>query len=179
MGFWFGNSSGGGLLVSCGSIVLHTLELFTFDFLFVFDDVAEDIIQDKVAVRLLGQNESLRKFALRLLLGRHFANDLDDNVLPRALGIDIRDADFAVLNIQLFDALIDCLRVAISSKLLIRYISAYLLTNTHVESLGFRAGDELGTFVVEELGDLSIRDGVLQHNNKLTYSFSGLLLMVV
>jgi hypothetical protein len=68
--------------------------------------ISENIIQDEVSGRLLGKNESLDKF---LELGRfvgRFSDDLNDDVIVGCLGIDVGNADFAVLKIEFFDALL-------------------------------------------------------------------------
>jgi hypothetical protein len=70
-------------------------------------DVAEDVVEDEVSGRLLGEDESLDEL---LQLGRLvgcLANDLDDDGLVRALGVDVRDADLAVLELKRLDALLD------------------------------------------------------------------------
>lgn len=70
-------------------------------------DVAEDIIQDKVSGWLLGEDEGLDEL---LQLGRlvgGLANDLDDDGLVRALGVDVRDADLAVLELERLDTFLD------------------------------------------------------------------------
>lgn len=39
-----------------------------------------------------------------------FANDLNDDVRVGALGIDVGDADLGIVEVKLFDAVIDSLR---------------------------------------------------------------------
>jgi hypothetical protein len=73
-------------------------------------DVAEDIVQDEVSVSLLRENECLHKFLVRLSLIRDLANDLNNNILIRALRIDIGHANLAVMEIKLLDAIVDSLK---------------------------------------------------------------------
>jgi len=40
-----------------------------------------------------------------------FTDDLNDDVIVRSLGIDVGDADFAVLEIEFFDTLLNSLRL--------------------------------------------------------------------
>ena len=70
-------------------------------------DVAEDVVKYIVARRLLGQDECLDEFAVRLGLVGDLANDLDENVFERFLRIDVEDSDLAVLDIQILDTLAD------------------------------------------------------------------------
>jgi hypothetical protein len=70
-------------------------------------DVAEDVVKNEVSGWLLGEDEGLDEL---LQLGRlvgGLANDLDDDGLVRALGVDVRDADLAVLELKRLDTLLD------------------------------------------------------------------------
>lgn len=70
-------------------------------------DVAEDIVEDEVSGGLLGEDESLDEL---LQLGRlvgGLANNLDDDGLIGTLGVDVRDADLAVLELERLDTLLD------------------------------------------------------------------------
>lgn len=70
-------------------------------------DVSEDVVQDEVTGWLLGENERLDELLqLGGLVGR-LSNDLDDDGLVGGLGVDVRDADLAVLEIEGLDALLD------------------------------------------------------------------------
>jgi hypothetical protein len=69
--------------------------------------VTEDIIKDKVAVGLLGEDEGLDEALVGLALVGDFTNDLDDDVGVGALGVDVGDADLCVLEVELLDALVD------------------------------------------------------------------------
>lgn len=76
-------------------------------FLGLLIDVAEDIVEDEVSGWLLGEDEGLDEL---LQLGRlvgGLANDLDDDGLIGTLGVDVRDADLAVLELKRLDALLD------------------------------------------------------------------------
>ena len=55
--------------------------------------VAEDVIEDEVAVGLLGEDEGLDEALVRLALVGDLTDDLDDNVRLGALGVDVGDAN--------------------------------------------------------------------------------------
>lgn len=69
--------------------------------------VAEDVVENEVSVGLLGENEGLNEALVRLTLVGDLTNDLDDDVGVGALGVDVGDADFGVLELELLDALVD------------------------------------------------------------------------
>ena len=70
-------------------------------------DVSEYVIENKVASRLLSKYERLHKFLeFGGFVGR-LPNDLDDNIVVRGLRVDIGDADFAVLKVEILDTLLD------------------------------------------------------------------------
>lgn len=106
-----GDGSRGGLLEAAGSggggRVL--LSLFGNDVILLFNNVAEDVVKDKVTVGLTSKDKGLGEFFVGSRLVRDLANDLDDNVVVRGLGIDVGDADLAVLEVKLLDAVVDCL----------------------------------------------------------------------
>lgn len=80
------------------------------DFLLLFrllSEIAEDVVQNKVTVGLLGEDKSLDKSLVGLALVGDLSNDLDDDVGVGALGVDVGDADFSVLELKLLDALVD------------------------------------------------------------------------
>ena len=86
---------------------MNTLDLLLLTFLV---DVSEDVIKDKVSGWLLSENEGLDEL---LELGRlvgGLTNDLDDNVVEGSLRVNVGDTDFAVLEVQLLDALLDGLQ---------------------------------------------------------------------
>jgi hypothetical protein len=87
---------------------LDLLVLFGF-----LSKVAEDVVQYKVTVGLLGENESLGEALVGLALVGDLADDLNDDVGVRALGVDVGDADLGVLEVESLDALVDglCLSV--------------------------------------------------------------------
>jgi hypothetical protein len=106
-------SSGRGRLLNSGGL------LSCLGLILLLDDVAEDVVQDKVAVGLGGENESLGELLVRGRLVGDLANDLDDNVVIRGLGIDVGDADLALGEVELLDALVDGLfaRLALNGLL--------------------------------------------------------------
>ena len=71
--------------------------------------VAEDVIEDEVAVGLLGKDKGLDKALVRLALVGDFTNYLDHDVGIGALRIDVGNANLGVLEIQLLDTFVDCL----------------------------------------------------------------------
>jgi hypothetical protein len=71
--------------------------------------VAEDIIEDKVAVGLLCENESLHKPLVRLALVGDLTNDLDDNVGIGALRVDVGNADLGIVEVEVLDPFVDSL----------------------------------------------------------------------
>ena len=94
------NSSRGRLLDSGG--LLGCLGL-----ILLLDDVAEDVVQDEVAVGLSGKDESLGELLVGGRLVGNLADDLDDDVVIRGLRIDIGDANLALGKVKLLDALVD------------------------------------------------------------------------
>jgi hypothetical protein len=72
-------------------------------------NVPEDVVQNEVTGWLFSQDESLTKF---LKLGGFvgcFTDDLNDDAILGSLRIDIRNADLAVLEIEVADALLNSL----------------------------------------------------------------------
>lgn len=58
----------------------------------------------------MGENESLNELLGLAGLVGNFANDLDDDAaLVSSLGVDVGNADLAVLEVELLDALLDSL----------------------------------------------------------------------
>ena len=84
---------------------------FIVDQFFLFlSDVAEDVVENKVSVGLASEDEGLGELAVGQRLVRDFTDDLDDDVLVGGLRVDVGDADLAVLEVELFDAVVDGLR---------------------------------------------------------------------
>jgi hypothetical protein len=72
---------------------------------------AEDIIEDEVAVGLLGEEKGLDKFAPGLVAVGHLTDDLDDDpAICRRLSIDRVDEDLAILEANRGNFLVDFLR---------------------------------------------------------------------
>jgi hypothetical protein len=63
---------------------------------------------------LLRENESLHELLGLSSFDGGFADDLDDDVLEGGLGVDVGDADLAVLELELLDALLDVLGANVS-----------------------------------------------------------------
>jgi len=77
----------------------------------LFLQEAEDVIEDKVAVRLLGKEEGLDEFAPGSTFICHLANDLnDDTVICTRLSVDRVDIDFAIVETKGSDLVMDFLR---------------------------------------------------------------------
>jgi hypothetical protein len=79
------------------------------DLILLVNQVPEDIVEDVVAIGLLGKNKSLDELAGRLRLVGDLANDGDQDVAEGGLGIDVQDADLAFLEVELLDLLADSL----------------------------------------------------------------------
>lgn len=78
-------------------------------FLGLLIDVPQNIVEDKVARGLLSQNKGLDKLlGLSRLVGG-LTDDLNDNILEGRLRVDVGDADLAVVEVELLDALLDSL----------------------------------------------------------------------
>ena len=75
----------------------------------LFIDVSEDVVENEVSGRLLGKNEGLAEFLELSRLVGGFANDLDDDVVKRSLGVDVGDTDFAVLEVKFANTFLDSL----------------------------------------------------------------------
>lgn len=88
-----------------GNLLGNTLILLN-----LLDEIAEDVIENVVAIGLLGQNESLGELARGLGLVGDLANDGDEDVVEGGLGVDVQDANLAVLEVKGLDLVIDSLR---------------------------------------------------------------------
>jgi len=75
----------------------------------LFNDVAEDVVEDKVTVGLTGEDEGLGKLLVWLGLVRDLTNDLNDDVGVGGLRVDIGDANLAISEVEVLDVLIDSL----------------------------------------------------------------------
>lgn len=64
------------------------------------------------------EDESLYKFFRLAAFVREFADDLNNDVIVGGLCIDIGDTDFSVLEIELFDTLLDSLGCVSSEECL-------------------------------------------------------------
>jgi hypothetical protein len=79
------------------------------DLILLVNQVPEDIVEDVVAIGLLGKNKGLDELAGRLRLVGDLANDGDQDIAEGGLGIDVQDADLAFLEVELLDLLADSL----------------------------------------------------------------------
>lgn len=84
----------------------------------LFDDVAEDVVENEVAVGLGCEDESLGELAVRLRLVGDLADDLDDDVGVGGLRVDVGDADLALVEVELFYPVVDGLRDPESASIL-------------------------------------------------------------
>lgn len=117
LGYWLlvsllggGSRSGrGGSRSLLGGLLSSGLALLLF---VVLIKVAKNVVQDEVTRRLLGKNKSLDELlgVIANLVGG-LANDLDNNVVVRSLGVDVGDADLAaaVREVETLNALLDVL----------------------------------------------------------------------
>ena len=71
--------------------------------------VSEDIIENEVSGWLLGKDKRLNELLEFGGFVGCFTDDLNDDVVVGSLGIDIRDPDFAVLEIEFFNPLLNSL----------------------------------------------------------------------
>jgi len=73
--------------------------------------VSEDIVKNEISGRLLGEDECLDKLLEFGGFVGCFTDDLNDDIVVGSLGIDVRDADFAVLEIEFFNSLLNSLLI--------------------------------------------------------------------
>jgi hypothetical protein len=78
-------------------------------------DVSEYVIKNEVSGWLLSKNESLYEFLKLSRLVGSLSDDLNNDVLIRRLRVNIRNADLAVLEVELFDTLLNCLQKLVST----------------------------------------------------------------
>lgn len=86
---------------------LCSISLLAWFVVVILDDVAKDVVEDKVSVELLSEDKGLGELAVRLGLVGDLADDLDDNVGAGSLGVDVGDTDLAVLKVELLYAVVD------------------------------------------------------------------------
>lgn len=133
------NSSRGRLLDSGGLLGCLGLVL-------LLDDVAENVVQDEIAVGLSGENESLGELLVGGRLVGNLADNLDDNVVIRGLRIDIGDANLALGEVKFLDALVDGLIAGSVPRRFYARTSiwkTYPLSHAHFDLLRLVSGDEL------------------------------------
>jgi hypothetical protein len=125
--------------------------------------ISKDVVEQEVSGGLLSEHKSLDKLLRLARLVADLTNDLDDDVVVRSLGVDIGNADFAVVEVKLLDALRDglvkngMLAYGFPRPAVRMSVTARLGTNLSADcdwgKLSLEALDELGSLVVEELGD--------------------------
>lgn len=125
--------------------------------IFFLNQVTEDIVQNVVAVGLLGQDEGLDELARRLRLVGDLTDDGDQDVVEGSLGVNVQDANLALLEVKLLDLVVDSLRFDSSQLVLYSYGIIIWRNRTHLGTNGDRNGlslsteDQLGTSRVEEM----------------------------
>ena len=88
----FGGRRGGVLFLSGCDLLASVVALSS-----LFLEETEDIIEDEVPIRLLGEEERLNELFPSLSSIRHFTDDLDDDTTIRGgLSIDGVDEDLAI-----------------------------------------------------------------------------------
>lgn len=75
----------------------------------LFNDVAEDVVENKVTICLTSENESLGELLVWLRLVRDLTDDLDDDVGVGGLGVDVGYTNLAISEIEVLDVLVDSL----------------------------------------------------------------------
>jgi hypothetical protein len=110
-----GLSGGRGRLLGAIGRCRGLVELFLL--LGLLSKVTENVVQYEVAVGLLREDECLGEALVGIALVGDLADDLNDDVGFRALGVDVGDANLGVLEVVVLDALIDCLLSSASIRL--------------------------------------------------------------
>ena len=107
-----GNLSGCFSRHADGLFLVRGVEFHLVLFLF-FLEVSEDVVEDKVAVGLFGQEECLGELSPWATVVGHFTNnEEDDSPSCRCLRVDRVDEDFAVVVTDGVDTFVDLLGVA-------------------------------------------------------------------
>lgn len=75
----------------------------------LFNDVAEDVVEDEVTICLTSENESLGELLVWLRLVRDLTDDLDDDVGVGGLRVDIGYTNLAISKVEVLDVLVDSL----------------------------------------------------------------------
>lgn len=78
-------------------------------------DVSHDVIEKEVASGLLCENEGLDELLGLAALVGDLSDNLDDDVRVGGLGVDVGNADLAVLEVKPLDGLLDVLREEVCS----------------------------------------------------------------
>lgn len=68
----------------------------------------------------MGKDEGLAEFLELSGLVGGFADNLNDNVVERSLGVDVGDTDFTVLEVEFKDTFLDCLQLLKQSPVPVR-----------------------------------------------------------
>jgi hypothetical protein len=99
-----------------GLLLGRSFDSGIFSNLLVIDEISKNVVEDIVTIRLLSQNKCLHKLARWLLLVRNLANNRDEDIVKRSLGIHVQDAYFTVLKVQLLDLFLDGLDKLVANK---------------------------------------------------------------
>jgi hypothetical protein len=94
---------------------------------------------------------------VRLALVGDLTDHLDDDVGVRALGVDVGDADFGVLELELLDSVVDGLLHIRQLEFTQAWhgVATYLLANADRNLLLFVSRDKLRALVIVELANMS------------------------
>jgi hypothetical protein len=144
-----GLSNLGSLSNRSGLGILHNL-------IFLLDEIAEDIIKNVVAVGLLSQDESLDELARWLRLVGDLTDDGDQDVVKGSLGVNVQDADLALLEVELLNLVVDSLErtkqlVLYTKWRRVRRNETHLSTNGNGDRLSLGTEDQLGSARVEQV----------------------------
>ena len=148
-------SSRRGLQETCCSLGALCLVVIVLCRILLFDNVAEDVVKNKVTICLTGKNESLGELLVGLRLVRDLTNDLDDDVGVGGLGVDVGYTNFAISEVEVLDVLVDSLVIVSVHVTGYTWQDTYFLANAYCDLVGLIAENELRSLVVEKL-DLSV-----------------------
>lgn len=79
----------------------------------LINQIAKDVIQNIVSIRLFCENECLNELAMRRILVGYLADNLNNNVLERGLRVDVEDLDFAAADVEGLYSLLNLLTLSL------------------------------------------------------------------